>query len=457
MNRSPRTKVLTAATINALRFTGKPERHWDLQCPGLHVVTRARAKYFYWAFKLHGKSDTLALGQYGDRPDQVTLAQARTAAIAARALVLANKHPRTMKREELRATMKAAANTFNAAAELWYAVKQGTEDAPRGLSDHYMGQLKTALDRDVAPYIGALPMQEIDTADCLACIMRHADTPSWARLVRFVIFSVFKHANKYLGLKYNPTLSLMDNDTIGEKGDIVKPLPTPNAHIKGHEISEFLATVDAAQPTVHGRNPVETLHVRKLGIKLLMLTLVRPNELAGAAWCEFDMETRLWNIPAERMKKKRPHIVPLSRQALAILAELRTLSGASAYVFPDRDLRKRSGDVPIWPAVFSKFIRKIGFGGRLTAHGLRGTASTALNEWLVLVEGVKRRRWEADWVEVQLAHVPGGVRARYNHASYMESRAEMMQAYADMVMAPPAPATTALPLPSNVVPLRLAA
>jgi integrase len=150
----------------------------------------------------------------------------------------------------------------------------------------------------------------------------------------------------------------------------------------------------------------------------MALTFVRTSELIGSTWAEFDTEAARWNIPAERMKMRTPHIVPLSRQALDVLDTLRTLTGQSNWLFPgDRNAKKQMSNNTILKA-----LERMGYKGRMTGHGFRGLASTILHE----------QGYNHEHIELQLAHAPrNAVSAAYNHALYLEPRAKMMQGWAD--------------------------
>jgi integrase len=155
-------------------------------------------------------------------------------------------------------------------------------------------------------------------------------------------------------------------------------------------------------------------------MKLLAMTFVRTSELIGARWDEFDVEARRWNIPAERMKMRTPHIVPLATQAIELLPLLKQLSGNSDLVFPgERDPKKPMSNNTILFA-----LKRMGYGGVQTGHGFRGIASTLLHE----------QGWPHEHIELQLAHAPrNAVSAAYNHALYLEPRAKLMQEWADFL------------------------
>ena len=170
-----------------------------------------------------------------------------------------------------------------------------------------------------------------------------------------------------------------------------------------------------------------------LAIKLMAFTFVRTSELIGARWSEFDFETRRWDIPAERMKMRTPHIVPLSEQAIEVLQTLHTLSGSGALLFPgDRNPAKPMSNNTILFA-----LGRMGYKGRMTGHGFRGIASTILHE----------QGFDHQHIELQLAHAPrNAVSTAYNHALYLKPRATMMQKWADYL--------TELQKKANVVSIR---
>ena len=160
--------------------------------------------------------------------------------------------------------------------------------------------------------------------------------------------------------------------------------------------------------------------ITRLAMKLIALTFVRTSELIGAKWSEFDLEAARWDIPADRMKMRTPHIVPLAKQAIEVLDMLRTLSGESEWLFPgDRIAEKCMSNNTILKA-----LERMGYKGRMTGHGFRGLASTVLHE----------KGYAHEYIELQLAHAPrNAVSAAYNHALYLEPRAKMMQDWADFL------------------------
>jgi len=159
--------------------------------------------------------------------------------------------------------------------------------------------------------------------------------------------------------------------------------------------------------------------ITRLALKLVMLTMVRTEEIRFARWEEFeglDGEAPIWRVPADRMKMKRPHLVPLSKQAVQVLKEIRALSKSSELLFPAATRSKVISENTMLYALY-----RMGYHGRATVHGFRSTASTVLNE----------AQFNADWIEMQLAHVEGSVRSVYNAAEWIRGRREMMTWWAD--------------------------
>jgi integrase len=193
--------------------------------------------------------------------------------------------------------------------------------------------------------------------------------------------------------------------------DVLRPTRKVNlARVDAKELPALLRAIEVYRGKV----------VTRLATKLLALTFVRTSELIGARWCEFDLEARRWNIPAERMKMKTPHIVPLATQTIELLELLRTVTGGGELLFPgDIDHRKPMSNNTILFA-----LKRMGYGGVMTGHGFRGLASTLLHE----------QGWPHEHIELQLAHAPrNAVSAAYNHALYLEPRGKMLQHWADFL------------------------
>jgi integrase len=215
---------------------------------------------------------------------------------------------------------------------------------------------------------------------------------------------IFRYGVAHGYCKRNPCADI-------KPGDVLKPTRSRNlARVEAAALPALLRAIEVYRGKV----------ITRLAMKLMALTFVRTSELIGARWSEFDFEGRRWNIPAERMKMKTPHIVPLSTQALEVLELLRSVTGGGELLFPGENdhCRTMSNNTILFA------LKRIGYGGIMTGHGFRGLASTLLHE----------QGWPHDHIELQLAHAPrNAVSAAYNHALYLEPRAKMMQAWGDFL------------------------
>lgn len=180
--------------------------------------------------------------------------------------------------------------------------------------------------------------------------------------------------------------------------------------MKADELPEFFRVLN----TYSGSFLVKT------AMRLQVLTGLRPGELRQAEWSEIDFEKKIWEVPAERMKKRRPHCVPLPDQVIYLLEQLKPVTGQYRYIFPGRIHHSK----PMSEMALNVLIRRIGYAGRVTGHGFRHTMSTILHE----------QGYNTAWIEMQLAHVDkNSIRGTYNHAQYLDGRREMLQWYADMI------------------------
>jgi integrase len=215
---------------------------------------------------------------------------------------------------------------------------------------------------------------------------------------------VFRYAIAHGCAKRNPAAEIRPQDILKSS------IKTNYARVEAKELPHLLRQIEVYPGT----------HVTRLAIKLMALTFVRTSELIGAKWAEFDLDSARWDIPAERMKMRTPHIVPLAAQSLEVLATLRELTGSSEWLFPgERNATKQMSNNTIL-----KGLERMGYKGRMTGHGFRGLASTILHE----------RGYAHEHIELQLAHAPrSAVSAAYNHAIYLKPRAQMMQEWADFL------------------------
>jgi integrase len=346
----------------------------------------------YWRFL--GKQKTLALGVY----PAVTLATARKKRDEAREQIAAGIDPGEAKKEARRAAEIAVANSFEAVAREWF-------DSQRpGWSNGYAEKVLNSLEVDVFPKIGARPIAEIDSPQMLG-IVREVEARGVRETAKRILQrsrAVFQYGIVTGRCSRNPAADI-DAQTVLKKGPGVQHM----ARVKATEIPQLMRDIDAYQGDL----------VTRLALRLMALTFVRTTEMIRAEWSEFDEAAAEWRVPPERMKMRDPHIVPLSRQALDVVAQLRALNGQHRFVFYSVQGRSHISNNTMLYALY-----RMGYKSRMTGHGFRGLAATALREL-----GFAR-----DVVERQMAHAERNqVTAAYVHAEYLPERRRMMQVWGD--------------------------
>lgn len=356
-------------------------------------------RYDYrWPATAQGRRQRIIYGNY----PVMTLAEAREAHSAALKLKAQGVNPAEQRQEQKQAHVKAALNTFKACAEEWRS-----ELLPQRSRTWAMN---TARWLDVAyAYFGNKPIGEVTTPEVKAVIRSIADDgkPHSANAARKVCALVFDHAGR-MGLISN------GHNPARVRNLIQVPKTKHRAYLQAHEIPAFVVTLEQDCGTEQ----------TKAAAKLLLLTFVRINELLKAHWSEVDLERAIWELPAERTKTRVPHIVPLSGAALAIFRRLKELAGNSALVFPNRRDPRR----PMSAAAINKQFERMGYQGKLDPHGVRASASTALNE----------RGWKPQAIERQLAHTDKDrIAASYNHAEHLSERVRIMEAWARICQGKP--------------------
>ncbi len=356
-------------------------------------ITPAGGKLWRWRYYFQGKPQILALGKY----PAVTLSEARKLRDEARQLVSSGKHPTRAKNALKLRLMQEGENTFERAARRWFELREGK------LNEKYHKQCLERLEQLVFPMIGALPIAEITIPDIVSVIEKigNRGTIETAKRMKQLIGQIFRYATQRGLCQHNPAADLRDI--------------LPSAQEKHHacipvaELPELLKAIEARDNDFS-----------KAAMQMLALTFVRTGELIGAKWEEINWQREEWHIPAERMKMKRPHVVPLSRQALAILLDLQRVTGEKQYLFYSAASKAKH----ISNGTVLMALRRMGYQGRMTGHGFRSLASTILNE----------KNYPSDVIEKQLAHKDQDkIRSAYNRAEYLLERKKMMQDYADML------------------------
>ncbi|UVE18194.1 tyrosine-type recombinase/integrase [Pseudomonas sp. LS44] len=384
---------LTDSAIKAAKPQEKPHKLTDAH--GLYLLVNPNgSKLWKLKYRVAGKEKKLALGAY----PTVTLQKARQRRDDARQLLAEGIDP-GQQRKATKQAQKAEALTFETVAREWY-----TYNAPRWAeSTRYKAKLY--LENDIIPGIGSRPIAGITRPDMVELVRKveARGTLNAAGKIRQWLHQIFRYALAKGVVESNPATDL---SVVAEPAKAARHHP----HIAFTELPELLEKLEAVK-----------LHTfTHSAIRLLILTAVRPGELRAARWDEFDLNCDTWTIPKERMKARRPHVVPLPRQAMAILRQLQEISGKYALVFPGQ----QNPDRPMSENTINKALRLMGYEGRQTGHGFRHLLSTELNG----------RGYNGDWIERQLAHGDKDeIRDTYNHATYLPQREDMMQAWADSI------------------------
>jgi integrase len=385
--------VLTALAVKNLKPQDKPYTVADGGGLCL-VVSPSGGKLWRWRYRYNGKAQTYSLGKW----PQVTLEEARKRRDEARMALATGKHPTREKKAQKLRQVAEGENTFERVARTFLAQKG------KKLNAKYAKQTLARMEQHVFPMLGKLPIAEITIPDVVRVMekMGEGGTVETAKRMKQVISQTFRFAAHRGLCAFNPAADMRD----------VLP-PTPEKHhacISPAELPALLRKMDG-----YGGDTLTLAAMR-----LLALTFVRTGELIGARWEEIDFDRAEWSIPKERMKMKRPHLVPLARQAVVLLKELQKQTGEKGFVFYNhRGKHKHISNGAVLMA-----LRRMGYKGKMTGHGFRALASTLLNE----------RGYAPDVIERQLAHEDGDkIRSAYNRAEYLLERKKMMQEYADLL------------------------
>jgi integrase len=364
-------------------------------------VTPTGGKLWNYAYRFGGKQKKLTIGEYGKAPAGVPLEAARKHRDEAAGLLREGTDPATRKRQVKAARAEANANTFAVLADELLAKKkrEGIASATAGKLEWLLGLAKADL--------GTLPIADISASEILRVLrpLEAAGKLETAKRLRAVIGSVFRYAIATARAENDPTQAL--------RGAVASPKQQHRAAITDPEaFGGLLRAVEGftGQPTT------------KAALQLSALLACRPGELRHASWAEFDLDGRVWDVPAERTKMRRAHRIPLSTQAVTILKALHPITGhgVAGLVFPGLRSVKR----PISENTMNGALRRLGFSqDEATAHGFRSTFSTLANE---------SGKWSVNAIEAALAHIePNAVRRAYARGDYWDERVKMMQWWAD--------------------------
>jgi integrase len=387
---------LTRLQVEHAKPLAKPYKLFDGK--GLYLeVAPTGSRWWRFKYRIGGKEKRLSLGVYPD----VGLKEAREKLDDVRKQLAARIDPSEQRKAQKVALIERVENTFEAIAREWF-----TLNSPKWASTHGDKTIRR-LEINVFPWIGSRPLREVTAPELLAAIRRieARNANETAHRTLQACGRVFRYAVATGRADRDPS-----RDLSGALAPIIERHHASITDPKG--VGALLSAIE----TYNGS------FTTKCALRLAPLVFVRPGELRKAEWSEFDVDKAEWRIPAARMKMRSPHIVPLSRQAVEVIEELKPFTGGSRLLFPSA----LSKEKPMSDNTVNAALRRLGYTREeMTGHGFRSMASTLLNE----------QGWNRDAIERQLAHSErDAVRAAYNYAEHLPERRRMMQAWADYLV-----------------------
>jgi integrase len=382
-------RKLTETEIRNAKGKPKPYKLYDEG--GLRLLVRpSGTQVWQYPYKYNGKANIYTIGQVGE----ISSGEARRMCEEIKKLLKEGLDPNRNKLQKRQSNIEQHRDTFEAFAKEWYAKQQWAEKHAKNILSR--------MNKDVFPHIGNQPITKITALDMTKLLQRIENRGA---------LDVARRINQYCSLVFDYAISkgVCENNPAIGRARFLKPVPRKNRpHLKAADIPAFLAKIEAYQGEFSTR----------LAFKLLFYTLLRPGELRAGRWNQISLEEKIWEVPPENMKMKRAHLVPLSPQAIVILKHLRQINGDSELLFPSLSNHFK----PISDAIFSKAILIMGYRGKMSAHGMRHSASTILHE----------HGFEPRFVEKQLSHEnKNKIAGRYNKAEFIEQRREMMDWWGD--------------------------
>ena len=393
-------RVTTALTPTQIDKAKPQEKEYNL-ADGQGLFLRIKSNGVKtWLFNYYRpitkKRNNLALGDY----PAVTLKQAKEKRAEYKSLLAQQIDPATYRQQQEQAKQNELNNTYEAVAWAWLEYRK----TKKNFSDNYQKDVISLINRCLLPHFGHLPISQVTAPMALKAFKQYQDEGHLEKLKRTIqkhneIMTYALHRDL---ISFNPT------------ANIAKEFDSPTVEhfktLKPEDLSEFMFTLQNAQ--IH-------LQTRYL-ILWQLLTMTRPNEAATAKWADIDEKNRIWTIPAEQMKRGIEHRITLSRQALALLGQIKKLSGGKTYLFPS--VKNPQSHVNTQTA--NAAIKRMGYAGKLVAHGLRSIASTYLND----------QGFNSDLIEVALSHLNSDrVKTAYDRGEKLEQRFKLLQAWADFV------------------------
>jgi integrase len=361
---------------------------------GLYLLLNPNgARWWRWDYRYLGKRKTLSMGVYPD----TGLADACQKRDEARKLLAASVDPGGHRKAIKAATVDRAANSFEVVTREWLGKRTWVSE--------YIAKVTAWFDNDVFPWIGSRAVADLRAPDFLKVVRRVEDRGAVESAHRIL-------QNCGQVMRYAVATGRAERDPVSSlRGALVAPPEKHHAAITDpKEIGGLMRAIDAYTGSF----------ITKCALRLAPLVFVRPGELRQAEWAEFDLDAAEWNIQAEKMKTRQPHLVPLSTQAVAMLTELHALTGQGRYVFPSA----RSSTRPMSNNAVLSALRRMGFEkDEMSGHGFRAMARTVLDEVL---------HYRPDYIEHQLAHAVRDPNGRaYNRTAHLAERRKMMQGWAD--------------------------
>jgi integrase len=365
---------------------------------GLYLyLSPAGGKLWRWKYRFAGKEKLMSFGAY----PEISLLAARTAHQEQRRKLAVGTDPMAERKAEKTVQLRQIENSFEHVAKTWFAKWK------QGKCERHASYTERRMEADILPRLGQRPIAEIQPPDIVAMVLaiEERGATDVARRALQTTNQIFRYGLALGVVRQNPAAAF-------RAGDVLPQKPTENfPRLDKAELPELLRKIE-----FYSGSPIT-----RLAMKMMAQVFVRTSELISAEWKEFDIKEARWDIPKERMKGgKRPHIVPLARQTVAVLKELWNYRKNEKWVFPgDRDDKKHMSNNTILGA-----LKRMGYRGEMTGHGFRGIASTILHE----------QGYNHEHIELQLHHGPDNdVSAAYNHAKYLEPRKELMQEWASFL------------------------
>ena len=391
------SKLLTDSLIKSLK--GKAKQYAQNDGDGLSLLVLPNGSMSWrYRYRFAGKAKMLSLRGY----PEVSLKEARESRDELKKILQSGKDPSLFRQQASKEKIKAQANTFEAIAGEWH------ERWKADKTPEHAERVWRRLELNIFPHVQNIPISEITPKALKGIIQKleDRDATSMTRRVLNTCSQVFGFAVHEELMDINPAKNI--DAKLAFKPHVEKNFK----RVSSKELPALLRAIDGYGDEVAGTE------LTRLGLQLLAYTFVRTSELIGARWDEIDLKKGMWQIPAERMKMRNPHIVKLSKQALAIFERLQDITGGRDLVFPNAKSPKKtmSNNTLIYA------LYRLGYHSKMTGHGFRGIASTILHE-----QGFPHAH-----IELQLAHSEKDkVSSAYNYAEYLEPRAKMLQAWAD--------------------------